>query len=76
MLGWLFLQFKLKAYINVFFSFFKKVFQLTHDLCVIKIIFEYEFNKNNDSVIEVKKTKDGAGLTAQQLRTLEPASGS
>lgn len=76
MLGWLFLQFKLKACINAFFSFFKKVFPLTHDLCVIKIIFQYEFNKNNNSVIEVRKTKDGAVLTTQLLRTHEPAFGS
>lgn len=76
MLGWLFLQFQLKACINVSFSFFIKVFQLTHDLCVIKIIFEYEFNKNHDCVIEVRKTKDSAGLTAQQLRAREPAFGS
>lgn len=77
MLAWLFLQFKLKACVNVvFFSFFKKVFQFAYDLCVIKIIFEYEFNKNNDSVMEVKKTKDCAGLSAQPLRTHEPAFGS
>lgn len=76
MLAWLFLQFKLKACIKVFFSFFIKAFQLAYALCVIKIIFEYEFNKNNDSVIEVKKTKDGAVLSAQPLRTHEPAFGS
>lgn len=38
-------------------------------ICVVlKSFLSYDLNKSKDSVIEVKKIKDGAGVTAQLLR--------